>query len=70
MRAPLTPPLRAPPPPPPRADWDASAEDPTVEQLWEEDWDDADVSDDFAQRLKEELAKMNAADAAAAGQQQ
>ncbi|GMM37950.1 hypothetical protein DASC09_052750 [Saccharomycopsis crataegensis] len=27
-------------------------------KLWDEDWDDEDVEDDFAQQLKSELAKV------------
>lgn len=57
-RSPLTPPR------PPAADWDRSQEEPASAQLWEQDWDDDDMGDDFAVRLKQELTRQ------AAGQQQ
>lgn len=39
------------------ADWDQKQEDPQKQQLWEQDWDDDNLADDFSQRLKNELAK-------------
>jgi 26 proteasome complex subunit DSS1 len=42
----------------PLTDWDASQENPEKEQLWEGDWDDDNVNNDFSRRLKEELAKQ------------
>lgn len=39
------------------ADWDESQEDPANVQLWEQDWDDDNVDEDFAQKLRAELAK-------------
>lgn len=44
--------------PTPPADWDASAEDPQDAALWEQDWDDDNIQDDFSQRLKAELQRM------------
>ena len=43
-----------------RPDWDARQEDPKNQQLWEQDWDDDNINDDFSQRLKAELAKQAA----------
>lgn len=40
------------------ADWDKSKEEPQNANLWEQDWDDDDMGDDFAVRLKQELAKQ------------
>ncbi len=40
------------------ADWDASAEDPQNAALWEQDWDDDNIQDDFSQRLKAELQRQ------------
>ena len=42
----------------PTTDWDAKAEEPANQQLWEADWDDDDVGDDFSARLKAELARQ------------
>ncbi|KAL4459201.1 hypothetical protein ABPG75_014080 [Micractinium tetrahymenae] len=39
-------------------DWDASAEDPANAALWEQDWDDDNIQDDFSQRLKAELQRQ------------
>lgn len=39
-------------------DWDKSKEEPQNANLWEQDWDDDDMGDDFAVRLKQELAKQ------------
>lgn len=39
------------------SDWDESKEDPANSCLWEQDWDDDDIHNDFAERLKAELAK-------------
>lgn len=39
-------------------DWNPKQEDPADAQLWEQDWDDDNLNDDFALRLKEELAKQ------------
>lgn len=38
-------------------DWDAKQEDPQRQELWEQDWDDDNLEDDFSQKLKAELAK-------------
>ncbi|KAK2076167.1 hypothetical protein QBZ16_001099 [Prototheca wickerhamii] len=40
-------------------DWDESQEDPANGQLWEQDWDDDNVDEDFAQKLRAELAKSS-----------
>jgi len=34
------------------AEWDRKEEDPENEELWEQDWDDDAVNDDFSQKLK------------------
>ncbi|PRW60902.1 26S proteasome complex subunit DSS1 [Chlorella sorokiniana] len=39
-------------------DWDARQEDPKNQALWEQDWDDDNINDDFSHRLKAELAKQ------------
>lgn len=39
-------------------DWDARQEDPKNQALWEQDWDDDNINDDFSQRLKAELVKQ------------
>lgn len=33
-------------------EWDRKEEDPENEELWEQDWDDDAVNDDFSQKLK------------------
>ncbi|KAL6784373.1 RPN15 [Auxenochlorella protothecoides x Auxenochlorella symbiontica] len=38
-------------------EWDESKEDPANSCLWEQDWDDDDINNNFAERLKAELAK-------------
>ncbi|KAG9046806.1 hypothetical protein FS837_003625 [Tulasnella sp. UAMH 9824] len=69
----------------PAADWDNSettlanltknsaSSDPSkptaVDQLWEDNWDDDDVEDDFSKQLREELAKTGGG-ATSAPQQQ
>ncbi|PSC73955.1 26S proteasome complex subunit DSS1 [Micractinium conductrix] len=42
-------------------DWDARAEEPQNAALWEQDWDDDNIEDDFSQRLKAELQRQAAA---------
>ena len=37
--------------------WDAAAEDAEDPKLWQDDWDDDDVDDDFCRHLREELQK-------------
>ena len=37
--------------------WDAAAEDAEDPKLWQGDWDDDDVDDDFCRHLREELQK-------------
>ena len=37
--------------------WDAKAEDAEDPKLWQDDWDDDDVDDDFCRHLREELQK-------------
>lgn len=49
------------------ADWDASAEDPQNAALWEQDWDDDNIQDDFSQRLKAELQRQMQQQQQAAG---
>ena len=41
----------------PCEEWGVDKEDPDDLQVWEEDWDDDDVEDDFSNQLKAELAK-------------
>jgi len=41
----------------PTEEWGKESEDPDDLQVWEEDWDDDDVEDDFSNQLKTELAK-------------
>ena len=38
-------------------DWDASKEDAEDQKLWQDDWDDDDIDDDFCRHLREELVK-------------
>lgn len=39
------------------ADWREEDEDPAKAELWEADWDDTSVSDNFSQQLRAELQK-------------
>ncbi|KFM26856.1 hypothetical protein F751_4917 [Auxenochlorella protothecoides] len=39
-------------------EWDESKEDPANSCLWEQDWDDDDINNNFAERLKAELANL------------
>ncbi|EFN53521.1 hypothetical protein CHLNCDRAFT_136604 [Chlorella variabilis] len=39
-------------------DWDSRQEDPKNQHLWEQDWDDDNIADDFSQRLKAELVRQ------------
>ena len=41
--------------------WDAAAEDAEDPKLWQDDWDDDDVTGDFSQALRAEIAKTKAA---------
>mmetsp|Transcript_20374 Transcript_20374/g.61390 ORF Transcript_20374/g.61390 Transcript_20374/m.61390 type:complete len:84 (-) Transcript_20374:304-555(-) len=45
-------------------DWSPAEEDPNVEKLWEDDWDDDNVGDDFTARLRAELGLKPATAAA------
>lgn len=36
-------------------EWTEAAEDPDTEKLWEDNWDDDNVTDDFMQALRSEL---------------
>lgn len=36
-------------------EWTEAAEDPDTEKLWEDSWDDDNVTDDFMQALRAEL---------------
>lgn len=38
-------------------DWKQEDEDPAKAELWEADWDDTSVSDNFSQQLRAELQK-------------
>ena len=38
-------------------DWREEDEDPAKVELWEADWDDTSVSDNFSQQLRAELQK-------------
>ena len=38
-------------------DWDASKEDAEDQKLWQDDWDDDDIDDDFCRHLREEINK-------------
>ncbi len=40
-------------------DWHADEEDKEDKQLWEDDWDDDAVDDDFAKQLRAELEKTS-----------
>ena len=40
-----------------QVNWDAAAEDAEDPKLWQDDWDDDDVDDDFCRHLREELQK-------------
>ena len=40
-----------------RADWTEQQEDPKNAGLWERDWDDDSLSDDFSKSLREQLSK-------------
>ena len=40
-------------------DWTAAKEDAEDQKLWQDDWDDDDVDDDFCKNLREELAANN-----------
>lgn len=39
------------------AEWREEDEDPAKAELWEADWDDTSVSDNFSQQLRAELQK-------------
>ena len=40
------------PPPPPPPDWDERDEDGSDRQLWEDNWDDDNVEDEFSSQLR------------------
>eukprot|EP00240_Pyramimonas_obovata_P019725 CAMPEP_0118923232 /NCGR_PEP_ID=MMETSP1169-20130426/1839_1 /TAXON_ID=36882 /ORGANISM="Pyramimonas obovata, Strain CCMP722" /LENGTH=65 /DNA_ID=CAMNT_0006864199 /DNA_START=98 /DNA_END=295 /DNA_ORIENTATION=- len=39
-------------------EWTQNEEDPVDTQLWEDEWDDDDISDDFSKQLRAELEKV------------
>uniref|UniRef100_A0A6B2LYR9 26S proteasome complex subunit DSS1 n=1 Tax=Arcella intermedia TaxID=1963864 RepID=A0A6B2LYR9_9EUKA len=39
-------------------DWVETQEDKTDATLWEDDWDDEDIEDDFSAQLRQELTKV------------
>jgi hypothetical protein len=39
------------------AEWQAKDEDSADKQLWEDEWDDDDISDDFSKQLRAELER-------------
>ncbi|RKP27614.1 DSS1/SEM1 family-domain-containing protein [Syncephalis pseudoplumigaleata] len=41
-------------------DWNRGEEDAEDQQLWEDNWDDDDVEDEFAVQLRNELSKVSA----------
>ena len=43
----------------PAEDWTGKAEDETDVNVWEDNWDDDDVEDDFSVQLRNELEKQN-----------
>ena len=43
------------------AEWTQNEEDPVDTQLWEDEWDDDDISDDFSKQLRAELEKVASA---------
>ena len=45
--------------------WTASAEDGADTQLWQDDWDDEDIDNEFCQQLRAELQRTAALAAAA-----
>ncbi|KAI9592306.1 DSS1/SEM1 family-domain-containing protein [Syncephalis fuscata] len=40
-------------------DWNQNEEDAEDQQLWEDNWDDDDVEDEFAVQLRNELVKVS-----------
>nr|QGW56754.1 26S proteasome complex subunit SEM1-like protein [Halichondria panicea] len=42
----------------PAEDWDEREEDGTDKQLWEDNWDDDNVEDDFSCQLRAELERL------------
>ena len=43
----------------PAEDWTGKAEDETDVNVWEDNWDDDDVEDDFSVQLRNELEKQS-----------
>ena len=42
----------------PAEDWTAAEEDKTDQNVWEDNWDEDDLEDDFSQQLRLELEKQ------------
>lgn len=42
----------------PAEDWEEGEEDQTDKQLWEDDWDDDNIEDDFSVQLRAELERL------------
>ncbi|XP_072020902.1 26S proteasome complex subunit SEM1-like [Amphiura filiformis] len=42
----------------PTEEWEGGEEDPTDTNVWEDNWDDDNVEDDFSNQLKAELEKQ------------
>ncbi|XP_033624387.1 26S proteasome complex subunit SEM1-like [Asterias rubens] len=46
----------------PAEDWGEDAEDPTDSNVWEDNWDDDNVEDNFSKQLRAELEKLGKKD--------